>query len=40
MGEFFERAEGAFGVGSAKFFADSYQERMVLIEKLRILRQI
>jgi len=40
MGEFFERAGGAFGFGSAKFFADPYKERVVLIEKLRILRQI
>jgi hypothetical protein len=39
-GEFFERAARAFGFGSAKFFAESYKERMVLIEKLRILRQI
>ena len=38
--QFFERAAGAFGVGSAKFFAESYQERMVFIEKLSILRQI
>jgi len=38
--QFFERAARAFGVGSAEFFAESYQERMVFIEKLRILRQI
>jgi hypothetical protein len=38
--QFFERAARAFGVRPAEFFAKSYEERMVFIEKLRILRQI
>jgi hypothetical protein len=38
--EFFERAARAFGVGSAKFFAESYQERVKLIEKPRFLWQV
>ena len=38
--QFFERAAGAFGFGSAKFFANFYEKCVILIEKLRILRQI
>jgi hypothetical protein len=40
MRQFFEGAGRAVGFWPAEFFAKSYQERMVLIEKLRILRQI
>jgi hypothetical protein len=37
MGQFFEGAAGAFGFGSAEFFADPYLQCVVFIEKLGIL---
>ena len=40
MGQFFKWTAGAFSFGLAEFFADPYQQCVVLIEKLRVLRQI
>jgi hypothetical protein len=38
--QFFQWAGRTFCLWSAEFFAESYQERVVLIEELRILRQV
>ena len=38
--EFFEGAAGAFCGGPAEFFAEPDKERVELIEKLNILREI
>ena len=40
MGQFFKWAAGAFGFRPAEFFANFYQQCVVLIEKPDILRQI